>query len=176
MTMKTGYERDEHKFPDAWAGIEAKPLMTLDVFDQVRPKNSSLELRWVNRGAGESLRYNQMVAAGFVAAKPDELWLERAKKPIPVSFIKEGKIIYGDLIAMVISKKDYQGALKHNALRAIELGDRMRLKDTVVPQVKHDLTSRMPSDLARKIQVFVPTEQEVEGLSEANENTKKEGQ
>lgn len=175
MTMKTNNEgmREEHKLPDAWAGIEARPLMTLDVINEVRPKNSALELRWVNREAGEGLRYNQMAAGGFIPARPDELWLQTNKKPVPPSMVKEGKVIYGDLIAMLISKEIYQGALKHNALRAIELGDRMRLKDELAPELKRSIVGRGPSDLARKISTFVPTEAEVDKMSEKNE---KEGQ
>lgn len=174
MTMKSfDGKREEYKLPDAWAGIEARPLISMDVIDQIRPKSSSLELRWVNRVAGDFLRYNQMVAAGFVPAKPEELVMRTGNRPIPVSMVKEGKVIYGDIIAMLIDKNLYQGALKHNALRAIELGDRLRLKDTVAPQVRHDLTSKLPSDLARKITTFVPTEAEVDRISEKNE---KEGQ
>ena len=170
MVMKSGpSDREERKMPDAWAGIEARPIMTLDVLDQIRPKNSALELRWVNHGAGDSLRYNQMVFAGFIAAKPDDLIMKSSSTPVPVSMCKEGKVIYGDLIAMLIGKQEYQGALKHNALRAMELGDRIRLKDEVAPDLKRSLVGKAPSELARKIQTFVPTEREVESMSENNE-------
>lgn len=175
MTMKssTGTWADEHKLPEAWAGIEAKPLLTLDVINEVVPRNSALELRWVNRIAGDGLRFNQMLAGGFVAAKADELWLRTGHKPIPLNMVKEGKVLYGDLIAMLISKAAYQGALKHNAMKAIELGDRLRLKDTIAPAVRQNILGRVPSDMARKITTFVPSEKEVDQMSENNE---KEGQ
>ena len=174
MVMRSnGGDREEYKLPEAWAGIEARPLVSLDVIRQVQSKNPALTLYWGNKNAGEGLRYNQLIAGGFVPARPDQLHMLDGKKPIPPSMVKEGHVMYGDLIAMLIGTTEYIAALKQNALRAIALGDRMRLKDTVAPEVKHNLTARMPSELARKISTFVPTEAEVDRMSEKNE---KEGQ
>jgi len=167
MTMTTGLKGEGIKWPDAWQGIEAKPLKTLDVIDAVRPRNGALELRWVNRVAGEGLRLNQMLFAGFILAKPEDLILKN-QKPVPHEMIKEGKVIYGDLIAMLIGKAEYQAALKHNALRAFELGNRLKLKDDAV-NLRQNLVGKAPSELARKIQTFVPSEAEVDRLSEANQ-------
>ena len=169
MTMTTGNKPEEPKLPDAWAGIEARPLRTLDVIDNIRPKNPAMELYWGNYGIGGGLRWNQLLFAGFVAAKPEELGMKPAMKPIPREMIKEGRVIYGDLCAMLISKPLYQGALKHNALKAIDLGNRLRLKDEVAPEVKRSIVGRAPNEIARKIQTFVPTEADVDRLSEANE-------
>lgn len=174
MTMKSHYgEREDYKMPEAWAGIEARPLVTFEILNEVQPKNSALHLHWVNRVAGDGLRFNQMQAAGFVPAKPDEVWMITTKNPVPETMIKEGKVIYGDLIATLIGKDLYYAALKSNVLRAIELGDRLRLKDTVAPEVRRAVVGNAPNEIARKISTYVPTEKEVEAMSERNE---KEGQ
>lgn len=173
MTMTTGLKGEKLKWPDAWEGLEARPLQTLDVLDAIRPKNSQLTLRWINRVAGEGLRFNQMVFAGFLVARPDELILKNGK-PIPPEFIRENKVIYGDLIAMLIATTIYQSALKHNALRAMALGDRLRLKDEA-QEVRRNIVGNAPSELARKIQTYVPSEQEVDRLSDRDAKEGKNG-
>ena len=168
MTMTTGNKPEEAKLPDAWAGIEAKPLRTLDVLEHVRPRNPAMELYWGNYGIGGGLRWNQLLFAGFVAAKPEELGIKPAMKPIPKEMIKEGRVIYGDLCAMLISKPLYQGALKHNALTAIDRGNRLRQREDI-QAVKQSIVGRAPNEIAKKLTVFTPSESEVDRLSEANE-------
>src|SRR5260370_30761727 len=55
--------------------IEAKPLRSPNFINLV-PKNPNLSLFWGNRAVGEKesgLRYDQLIAMGFVPAKPEDV-------------------------------------------------------------------------------------------------------
>lgn len=100
--------------------IEAKPLRTPN-FIGLFPKNANMSLFWGNRAVGEKesgLRYDQLIAMGFVPAKPDDVYAKNpetgAKVACPPSICRDGRIMYGDLILLKIPRTDYIGALKWN--------------------------------------------------------------
>ncbi len=96
--------------------IEAKPLRSPNFLNLI-PKNPNMSLYFGNRAVGEKesgLRFDQLIAMGFRPAKPEEV-LTVKKQPVPVSLCRDGRIMYGDLILLIISKADYVGATKWNA-------------------------------------------------------------
>jgi hypothetical protein len=102
---------------DPFPGVEARPLQLPD-FVNLKPRNPMMSIRWVNRVAGEGQRLDEMTFAGFVPAKPEDL-LMPDNKPILPSFVKNGQVWRGDLIAMLIPRSQYEGALKYNWKRAV---------------------------------------------------------
>lgn len=104
--------------------IEAKPLRAPN-FINLKPKNPNLSLFWGNRAVGEKesgLRYDQLIAMGFVPAKPEDV-LTNLGQACPPSICRDGRIMYGDLILLKIPRADYVGALKWNEQNA-----RLRVK------------------------------------------------
>ena len=98
--------------------IEAKPLRAPN-FVNLIPRNPNMSLYFGNRAVGEKesgIRYDQLIAMGFIPAKPEQVWLlsEGKKLPVPPSICRDGKIIYGDVILLIMPKADYVGALKWN--------------------------------------------------------------
>ena len=95
--------------------IVAKPLRAPN-FISLKPKNPNMSLFWGNRSVGEKesgMRYDQLIAMGFLPAKPDQV-LTMNKQPVPPSLCRDGRIMYGDLILLIISREDYVGVLKWN--------------------------------------------------------------
>ena len=104
--------------------IEAKPLRAPN-FINLKPKNPNLSLFWGNRAVGEKesgLRYDQLIAMGFIPAKPEDV-LTNLGDACPPSICRDGRIMYGDFILLKIPRTDYVGALKWNEQNA-----RLRVK------------------------------------------------
>jgi hypothetical protein len=142
--------------------VEAKPLRSPN-FLNLKPKNASLALYWGNRSVGEkesSLRYNQLLAMGFVPAKPEEI-TDQFGNPCPEALTRDGRVLCGDLILLKISKADYYGALKYNAQSAA-----MRVRKFGVAmdggRAEHQATEsrEIPksalSGLPKKVSAYVP--------------------
>lgn len=106
--------------PLPYADIEAKPLRSPN-FINLFPRNGNLCVRWVNRAVGEresQMRYDQCLAMGFINALPTDIYMVNPETGVRTdcaqSLIRDGKIMYGDLILMKIPRVDYLGALKWN--------------------------------------------------------------
>jgi hypothetical protein len=96
--------------------IEAKPLRSPN-FLNLKPKNPNMSLYFGNRAVGEKesgLRYDELIAKGFRPAKPEEV-LTTMGHPIPPSLVRDGRILYGDLILLIMPRSDYVGQQKFNA-------------------------------------------------------------
>ena len=161
-----------------YSQIEAKPLRAPN-FINLKHKNPNMSLFWGNRAVGEKesgLRYDQLIAMGFVPAKPDDI---RTMEGLtcPPSICRDGRIMYGDLILLMLPKKDYVGALKWNEQNA-----RLRMKKPGVSieggsaehqaadgrlqpsNVLADLQRRVPT----KVSVYVPPLSEVDASTKDN--------
>lgn len=142
-------------------GVVAKPLQAPD-FIGLKPKNPLHQLRWVvyDVGPGHSTRrFDECTAMGFVVAKADQLTLADGG-PCPEGLSKEGgtKVIFGDVIAMLLAKKDYLGALKYNRERAISRSERSCVEAQGKRYVKEALSEiNVPASVANKVSAFVPT-------------------
>lgn len=155
---------------DPFPGVEARPLQMPD-FINIKPKNPLLSFRFVNRIAGEGQRLDQMTYAGFVPVKPEECVMANGS-PLSPSLVKDGKVIFGDLICMKIPKTQYEGALKYNWSRAV---DRMH-PSAAVKTGKKELSKslseagagRVP-DLQKKLSVFQPSSKEVQDSERAED-------
>lgn len=104
--------------------IEAKPLRSPNFINLI-PNNPNMSLFWGNRAVGEKesgLRYDQLIAMGFIPAKPDQVYSRNPetgqKLPCPPSLCRDGRVMYGDLILLIIPRADYIGALKWNEQNA----------------------------------------------------------
>lgn len=105
--------------PLSYDQIEAKPLRSPN-FLNLKPKNPNMSLYFGNRAVGEKesgLRYDQLIAMGFRPAKPEEV-LTISGQPCPASLQRDGRILYGDLILLIMPRSDYVGATKWNAENA----------------------------------------------------------
>lgn len=111
-----------------YGDIVAKPLRAPN-FLNLKPKNPNMSLFFGNRAVGEKesgLRYDQLIAMGFIPAKPDQV-LTSEGLACPPSICRDGRVMYGDLILLIIPRADYVGALKWNEQNA-----RLRVKKTGV--------------------------------------------
>jgi hypothetical protein len=155
---------------DPYPHVEARPLNLPD-FVNLKPKNPLNSLRWVNRVAGEGQRLDEMIFAGFKPATPEEITMPDGS-PILKSFVRDGKVIRGDLIAMLISRKIYEGALKHNFMRATaRLHPSTQLKTgkaQLSKAVQETGAQRIP-DLRSKLAAYRPGASETEKV-EAQED------
>lgn len=163
--------------------IEAKPLRTPN-FIGLYPKNLNMCLYWGNRAVGEKesgLRYDQLIAMGFVPAKPDDVYAKNpetgAKVMCPPSICRDGRIMYGDLILLKIPRADYIGALKWN-----EQSARARVRKPGVAMntaatkdiggrevLKSDGREAMgPAGFPHKVSTFVPALAEVDAKTSDN--------
>jgi hypothetical protein len=157
---------------DPYPGITAKPLQSPD-FVNIKPKNPLLSLRWCNRVAGEGQRLDQVTYAGFRPVKADEVYIPSSKGPIPCpeSMVRDGKVLYGDLILMAIPKVDYEGALKNNWLRAV---NRMN-PNSAMSTGKDQLSKTMKeagvptSALKDKLSLFQPSTKDIETGEKASQ-------
>lgn len=107
--------------PTPYEEIVAKPLRAPN-FIGLKAKNPNMALYWGNRAVGEKesgLRYDQLIAMGFRPAKPSEAVLPDGKD-CPESMCRNDRIMYGDLICLIIPREDYVGATKWNAQSAMQ--------------------------------------------------------
>jgi len=138
--------------PVSYENVVAKPLRTPN-FLNLKHKNPSMSLYWGNYRVGEkesSLRFNQLVAMGFVTAKPQDI-TDQTGNPCPDALIRDGKVIYGDIILLMIPKKDYLGALKWNAENAAR-----RVKKFGVAIDGSGKPRSVLADLPRKTSAYIP--------------------
>ena len=160
------------------AQIEAKPLRTPN-FVNLIPKNSTLCGRWVNRSVGEkesSMRYDQCVAMGFRPAKPEELYFlsEGKRMDCPTSLAKDGRVLYGDIIYMVIPRVDYVGALKWNEQTATQRVRRFGQGTSGEGKAESAISGLTNSRAAQegKVRVYIPPTVEVDALTTDNAGPK----
>jgi hypothetical protein len=165
--------------------IEAKPLRAPN-FISLKPKNPNLSLFWGNRAVGEKesgLRYDQLIAMGFVPAKPEDV-LTLEGLTCPPSICRDGRIMYGDLILLKIPRTDYVGALKWNEQNA-----RLRVKKPGVylegvgaskdiggrEVLKEDGRASMTSAaFPRKVTPYIPPLSEVDAATADNSGPSKD--
>jgi len=155
--------------------IEAKPLRAPN-FINLKPKNPNLSLFWGNRAVGEKesgLRYDQLIAMGFVPAKPEDV-TSMEGLPCPPSICRDGRIMYGDLILLKIPKVDYVGALIWNEQNA-----RLRMKKPGVTleggskehqasDARLQPSEALPANLRTKVSMYVPPLAEVDAATKDN--------
>jgi hypothetical protein len=151
--------------------IEAKPLRSPN-FINLKPKNPNMSLFWGNRAVGEKesgLRYDQLIAMGFVPATPADV-LTSEGGICPPSICRDGRVMYGDLILLKIPRTAYIGALKWNEQNA-----RLRVKKPGVAlagdtknadsRVQPTPALNIPSS---KVSTFVPQLAEVDAKTADN--------
>lgn len=130
--------------------IVAKPLVGAD-FTNLRPSSPNNSLRWVNRSAGGGARFDQMKAMGFRSAVAIDILGE-----VPKSLLRDGSIINGDLILMVIAKVDYVGQLKLNRERAMKRVSRRNTLETGRRELS-DALNGVPGSAANKSKISTYT-------------------
>ena len=144
--------------------LEAAPLVTPDFLNLV-PAKPDISIRWINFSVGEqksTLRYDQCVAAGYVNALPADAKTANGK-PIPPALVKDGKVIYGDVILMKISRNAYLGALKANRNKALRRGMRTEVSKQGINEVRSAISkANPPKDVLRKVVPYVPGEKELD--------------
>lgn len=158
--------------------IEAKPLRAPN-FISLKPKNPTLCLYWGNRAVGEKesgLRYDQLIAMGFVPASPMDV-MTLAGGVCPPSICRDGRIMYGDLILLKIPRVDYIGALKWNEQSArqrvrkpgvaIDTGASKDIGGREVLQ-SDGRASMQPAGFPRKVSAYVPDLAEVNAATADN--------
>lgn len=161
MTNRNTNPETRDPFPE----VTARPLQMPD-FSNIVAKNSQVAVRWVNRAvgtAGSTQRLDEMIFAGFVVARPEELEIvtPNGRKPVPPSMIKDGKVIRGDLICLKIDRAAYDGALKYNWERAVSRLHPAKQLATGAQQLNRAVAERgvprsvMPT-LKSKLQAFKP--------------------
>ena len=164
--------------------IEAKPLRAPN-FVNLWPKNPNISLFFGNRAVGEKesgMRYDQLIAMGFVPAKPDDVFIRDpntgTKLPCPASICRDGRVMYGDLILLKIGRAEYVGALKWNEQSARQ---RVRKPGVVMNTgaskdigganvLKDDSGRQAPASAGfpSKVGVFQPSFAEVDALTADN--------
>jgi hypothetical protein len=163
-----------------YSDIVAKPLRPPN-FMNMKHKNPNMSLFWGNRAVGEKesgLRYDQLIAMGFVPVKPEEVMQISEGKliPCPPSIARDGRVLYGDLILLKIPKVDYIGSQKWNEqtarLRvkkpgvAIE-GDTQAVDSRIQPRSVLDALENNRK-LQGKIKSYVPNLAEVDSKTADN--------
>jgi hypothetical protein len=171
-------------YPDS--EILAKPLGEPD-FIGLKPNNPNMSLFWGNRAVGDresKMRVNQLLAKGFIYAESKDVHMINkgtgAKLPCPDSLMHEGRIIFGDLILLMIPRKDYIGQQKWNNQTAL---NRMQKVGITASVKKGESTSHSDADqlvtgnvnevtrnseVARKVQFYAPPQDQAELLTGAN--------
>ena len=152
----------EARLPDE--AIEARPLVLPDYTD-LRPRNPLLQFRWVNRVAGEGQRLYQMEAMGFIKVTSKDV-VGPDGKPIPEYLIKNGQVVYGDLVLMKIERNKYQGALRYNEQRAVARISKEAFLKRAQKMVGEELKKGgAPPATQAKISTFVPGAAETAALT-----------
>jgi hypothetical protein len=160
-----------------WEQIEAKPLRSPN-FLNLKPKNPNLSLFFGNRAVGEKesgLRYDQLIAMGFVPAKPEDV-ITNLGHPCPPSLCRDGRIMYGDLILLKIARVDYIGNQKWNEQNA-----RLRMKKPGVTiegggkehqaadgRLQPTTALNVPDAIRNKVSMYVPPLAEVDAATKDN--------
>lgn len=96
--------------------IIAKPLVDAD-FTKLRAKSPLMSIYFGNRIANNGMRIEDLKSRGFRIAVPDEI-VTFDGKPCPSGLIQNGHVQRGDLLLLIIPKKDYVGQLKYNEQQA----------------------------------------------------------
>lgn len=161
--------------------IVAKPLRAPN-FTNLKHKNPNMSLYWGNRAVGEkesTMRYDQLLSMGFVPAKPEDVLLANGS-PCPPSLQRDGRVMYGDLILLMMPRADYLGQIKWNEQNA-----RLRVKKpgvTIDTGASHDVMSaqemiRDTNDarknmtaaaFPKKVSTFVPSMAETDAKTADN--------
>lgn len=164
MTMtnpKPEESNDLRRGMEAFAGIEAAPLNMPDMLNVV-PVSPEIEFRWGNRVASDGLRFQQLVYSGFQPAEPKDV------KGCPQMLIRDGKVIYGDLILMKISKRKYRGALLHNHNVSVRQMQKFTTANREGQKLSRqeilDASIGGPPELRSKLRAFTPSDKETEGM------------
>src|SRR5713101_1642386 len=98
--------------------IVAKPLVDSD-FTKLKAKNPLMSIYFGNRIANNGMRIEDLKSRGFRVAVPDEI-VTFDGKPCPTGLIQNGHVQRGDLLLLIIPKKDYIGQLKYNEQQAYQ--------------------------------------------------------
>jgi hypothetical protein len=98
--------------------IVAKPLVDAD-FTKLKAKNPLMSIYFGNRIANNGMRIEDLKSRGFRIASPDEV-VTFDGKPCPAGLIQNGHVQRGDLLLLIIPKKDYIGQLKYNEQQAYQ--------------------------------------------------------
>jgi hypothetical protein len=136
--------------------IVAKPLVDAD-FTKMKAKNPLMSLYFGNRIANKGLRIEDLLARGFRVARPDEVVTFEGKE-ISKGLIVNNQIIRGDLLCLIIPKRDYVGQLMHNEQtarqRVSKAANTARGRDELGNALKE--VGGMPARYRGKIGVFTP--------------------
>jgi hypothetical protein len=150
--------------------IEAKPLRAPN-FINLKPKNPNMSLYWGNRSVGEresGMRYDQLITMGFVPAKPEQV-MTLEGKDIPPSIVRDGRIMMGDIILLIIPRADYVGATKWNEQSARR---RVKKPGVAISGATQEADSRLqPGSVLPqhpKISTYVPQLAEVDAKTADN--------
>ena len=154
-----------------YGDIVAKPLRSPN-FINLKHKNPNMSLFWGNRAVGEKesgLRYDQLIAMGFQPAKPENIITVEGIQ-CPPSLCRDGRIMYGDLILLMMPRSDFVGNQKWNEQNA-----RLRVKkpgvviegDTQGSEGRISPSSAF-AGVSSKVQPYVPNLAEVSALTKDN--------
>lgn len=134
--------------------IVAKPLVSPD-FTKLKPTNPAMCLRLVNRLALGGQRFEEAKVQGFVVCKPEDI--VGMKTNPGVMTVKDNTVTYGDVIAMMMPRIDYIGAIKNNeanarrrVARATVFGEGQKLLGEALNEVPGS------RDAKSKIKLFQP--------------------
>ena len=137
--------------------IVARPLMMPEFLD-LRPKNPMHTIRGVNLNHDNGNMYFRAKVAGFVDATPEDIVM-RDGSPVLGNYVKDNRVIYGDLIVMKIDRAKYLGALKYNAQEAQRRMSKTGIAQKGNKELFEALGSTMaPPEQKAKIQAFVPSD------------------
>src|SRR5580704_887014 len=139
--------------------VVARPLMTPEVCS-IKVKNLEYQYRWANRDALGGRIYTQRRAQGFLNATNNDVEVLGGD----VSD-KDGEIRAGDLILMKIRTDLYDGAMKHNMLKALQLQNaRGMWTEGGSSDVHSDETPKAKTVAAAGAPSFIPKAAEAEAL------------
>lgn len=139
--------------------IVARPLELPNELD-MKPVDPAKSLRWVQRVAGGGMRYEQCLAMGFSNAKIEDIQNKFLKDG---ASIKDGSIIRGDLILMIIDRARYEGALLWNHQSAVRRVQRTALKNDAVRAGRTELNG-LPNEVLKKINFYQPSAEDAEQI------------
>jgi len=118
------------------------------------------------------MRYDQLISLGFRPAKPDEV-IQADGSPCPPSLNRDGRILYGDLIFLLIPREDYVGALKWNAESAAKRVQRFgQTMNDGQPASALGEIQRSVAAQKGKIGVFIPNQPELDSKTADNSGPK----
>lgn len=128
------------------ADIIARPLVSPD-FTNIKPANPAMMLRLVNRLALGGQRFEEARIQGFVVCKASDI------KEVPNTMtVKDGNVIYGDVIVMMMPRDKYIGAIKYNEARARKLVERQAVQGAAHEQLQTAL-NEVPGSRANKAKI-----------------------